>query len=90
VASWCAKWQAYTDQYGEIDPTAPELLSIFEDLTATAPADIAPQMQTILAAVRDATARGLTEIDEAAYPDAAASLGVLLGYLQNNCGGLYG
>ncbi len=85
VGAWCAKWQGYIDEYGDVDPTTPELVSIFEDLASSAPAEIAPAMNTIVAAANDALARGLDEIDESTYPGVDGAIDSLLVYLGTNC-----
>jgi hypothetical protein len=85
VGAWCERWRGYIAQYGEIDPTAPELRAIFDDLTATAPAEMADEMRILDAAVEDATSRGLTELDPNLYPEAEAAASALIDFLQANC-----
>ena len=83
---FCSKWSGYLTQYGEVDPTLPEAVAIFEDLESVAPPEMKTQMQLILEAVRGAAASGSTELDTAAYPGVEDALFAVIAYLEGTCG----
>lgn len=84
--AFCARWKEVSDQYRDIDPSVPEVLTILDELVALAPPDIRPQMTTLRDAARRAAATGATELDVSNDPEAGAAVAVLIGYLQNTCG----
>lgn len=85
-AQFCERWAYYLDLYGEVDPSVPETVSIFEELTALAPPEVRPQMELITEAVRGAAASGSTELDDSAYPGATDAIFAVITYLQGTCG----
>ena len=85
VSLFCSRWQGYLERYAQIDPTVPEIVNLFEDLTSIAPADIRPQMETLLAAVRQAAARGESEISDSDYPGTLDAVAAVIAYLSGTC-----
>ena len=82
--AFCERWTSLSEQYGSVDPSLPEVVAIFDELTGLAPADIRPQMVVLRDAVRAAAASG--DLDLTDDPEAQGALLVILAYLQDTCG----
>lgn len=82
---FCTRFAELLQQYADIDPTVPELVTIWQELTDLAPPEVAGPMQTINVAVQQAAAAGQSEIDATDNAELIGALDALTSYLESSC-----
>ncbi len=82
---FCTRFAELLEQYSSIDPTVPELVTIWQELTDLAPPEVAGAMETINVAVQQAAAAGQSEIDATDNAEMIGALDALTSYLESTC-----
>ena len=82
---FCTRFEELLIQYSDIDPSVPELVAIWQELTDLAPPEVAPAMETLNEAIKDSAAVGSDSID-GDDPALTGALTQVLVFLQGPCG----